>query len=653
MMIAGLCFALFYGPSLPLALFLLSCLYISRLKAEVATVSGQLQKAESDEKQLRQELQTAKEEKAALETGLKAVLAACPDFFGVYSPTTLVPPSFAFKDLSSTSSTYWTDRLDPQDYAEFHQKAQLAASGEVVTMRIRLQRPTAHILPLSPLLEAVQEDKEAMMEVDMRPVVWGGPAVLIHMKPMHKDASVLDFMKMFNHEFRTPLNIIIGLSDLMMSDLQGDRETFMKRQRLLRLCASVLLAIINGLIHQCELTWKLPTGLKHTAFHLAKEMDSIVLTIKDKLLLRGNSLELCIETELPEVLWGNVFHLRRFLCYLLATCSNFTTHDKLVLKVRFTPKREMCTVDCELEAHCPALCSFAEFHSVLELLSDSEGLESEQYTARLQQADRQSLLHLSVAREMARLLFGDLVVVECDHLMLRFGMTFSLRKDFVLKRKGQMALDEEEFISMDSPMYAKEVSETEDLGDLTPSPAHHYITHYFSDAAIGFSFPSESRASRRSYTCPNRQLSFGQLPFNSGDITDVSDSPGHDCDPRQVTALVADDVPSNAFVLRDMLKHLGVSCALVSNGVEAVDFVVSRKLDVIFMDCEMPVMGGLEATKVIRGMRITVPIVAVTANGPEQAAGCKAAGMNYFISKPVRMSVLASLLEQLHLLKPM
>ena len=584
-----------------------------------------------------------------METGLKAVLAACPDFFCVYSTTTLLASSQALKDLSPTSSTYWTDRLDSRDYAEFHQKAQLALSGEIVTMQVKLQRPVTQILPLSPLLEATQEDKEVMMEVDMRPVAWGGPAVLIHMKPVHKEANVLDFMKMFNHEFRTPLNIIIGLSDLMMSDLQGDREAFVKRQRLLRLCASVLLAIINGLIHQCELTWKLPTGLSHSAFNPARELDTIAFTSKDKLLLRGNTLQLSIETDLPETLWGNVFHLRRFLCYLLATCSNFTTHDKLVLRVRSSSQKEQCTVECELEAHCPALCSFAEFHSVLELLSDSEGLESEQYTARLQQADRQSLLHLSVAREMVRLLFGDLVVVESDQLVLKFRMLFSVRRDYVLKRKGQMALDKEEFISMDSPSYAKEVSETDGLGDFTPSP-HHLVTHYFSDAAIAFSHPSYSHTARRSHTCPGHHLFFGQLPFNSGDVTDVSDSPGHDFHPKVVTALVADDVPSNACVLRDMLKHLGVTCALVSNGEEAVNFVRYCRPDVIFMDCEMPVMGGLEATQVIRKMRVTVPIVAVTANGPEQAADCKAAGMNHFISKPVRMAVLAALLEQLHLL---
>jgi CheY-like chemotaxis protein len=463
--------------------------------------------------------------------------------------------------------------------------------------------------------------------------------------------SVFDLMKMFNHEFRTPLNIIIGLSDLMTRDMQSSREVFVKRQRLLRLCASVMLAIITCIVHQCELTWKLPTSLNHTGFHPIEEVENIVRTTNEKLQIRGNALELYIETDMPEVVWGNLYHFRRVLCFIIATCSNMTTHDKIALRVRSIQNCEKCTLDWELEAHCSPVQSFAEFHSILELLSDTEDLDSEDYIAMLQQADRQSLLNLSVAREMAKLLFGDLMIVESDHLALKFCMSFSMRRNYVLKRRGLIAPDDEEFLSMSLPTFEEEASETEGLGDVTPAnPAHHYITHYFSEAAIGLSFPSDpSRVARRSHTYPSRQLFFGQLPFNFGDTTEVADSPGHDPDTRQVTALVADDVPSNALVLRDMLKHLGVTSAIVSNGEEAVDFVRNCVPDVIFMDCEMPVMGGLEATRLIRELRVTIPIVAVTANGPEHAPDCRAAGMNHFISKPVRMTVLSALLEQLHL----
>jgi hypothetical protein len=71
----------------------------------------------------------------------------------------------------------------------------------------------------------------------------------------------------------------------------------------------------------------------------------------------------------------------------------------------------------------------------------------------------------------------------------------------------------------------------------------------------------------------------------------------------------------------------------------------------VLMDIQMPVMNGLEATKVIRGLNVpsaqTVPIIAMTANSfKEDTEAAMAAGMNYFIPKPIDINVLYSALAQ-------
>ncbi len=103
--------------------------------------------------------------------------------------------------------------------------------------------------------------------------------------------------------------------------------------------------------------------------------------------------------------------------------------------------------------------------------------------------------------------------------------------------------------------------------------------------------------------------------------------------------LIADDVFANQFLLASMLEELSVGFKTVSNGKEVLDELPNDKYDIIFMDIEMPVMNGLEATRKIRALEDPViskiPIVAMTANAFESdIQATKEAGMNAHVTKP-------------------
>jgi CheY-like chemotaxis protein len=112
---------------------------------------------------------------------------------------------------------------------------------------------------------------------------------------------------------------------------------------------------------------------------------------------------------------------------------------------------------------------------------------------------------------------------------------------------------------------------------------------------------------------------------------------------------MAEDLPMNQQIIAQMLESVGYEIITVADGASAVDVVRREPIDLILMDIEMPLMGGLEATSAIRalGAAGAVPIVAMTANqGPEQLAACRAAGMDAYICKPVNRQDLISTIRR-------
>ncbi len=114
--------------------------------------------------------------------------------------------------------------------------------------------------------------------------------------------------------------------------------------------------------------------------------------------------------------------------------------------------------------------------------------------------------------------------------------------------------------------------------------------------------------------------------------------------------LLVEDNPINQRVAIHMVERLGGEVTLATNGAEAIRHVSDARFDLILMDCQMPVMDGLEATRRIRRMphgRL-VPVVALTADAViGQRDRCLRAGMNDYLSKPLRMADLERTLVDL------
>ncbi|MGF1727588.1 response regulator [Photobacterium nomapromontoriensis] len=118
----------------------------------------------------------------------------------------------------------------------------------------------------------------------------------------------------------------------------------------------------------------------------------------------------------------------------------------------------------------------------------------------------------------------------------------------------------------------------------------------------------------------------------------------------KLRVLVVEDTVINQKVAKMMLEKLGVDVVIAENGQLAVQAYHDHTFDLIFMDCQMPVLDGFEATKVIRQIEPSdkrIPIVALTANVVmEEKQKCLDAGMDDFVSKPVSQQTLKTALHQ-------
>ena len=111
--------------------------------------------------------------------------------------------------------------------------------------------------------------------------------------------------------------------------------------------------------------------------------------------------------------------------------------------------------------------------------------------------------------------------------------------------------------------------------------------------------------------------------------------------------LLAEDSQINLSLFKIILERVGLQVDLAADGQQAVEMACAQKYDLILMDVQMPVLDGLEASRLLRMKGLTTPVIALTAHAANHdRKSCLEAGCDGFLAKPLNQGTLLATVQQ-------
>lgn len=500
------------------------------------------------------------------------------------------------------------------------------------------------------------------------------------------------FISVVSHEMRTPLNAIIGMSDLL-------RESSLTREQAdMVQTMSASSRILLGLVEDVLDFSKIESGklnIEHTDFDVHALINSTCRIIQSQAEGKGLELQISIMPEVPPALRGDPHHLRQVLINLVGNAVKFTEQGSVIVHVSLLEEFED-----------GVKLKFSVRDTGIGISQEAQDRIFESFVQADQSTTRRfggTGLGTTIAKQLVELMGGRMGLESAVGLGSTFWFELQFQKqpdatgelaagelkDVRIVLIGFPSEEERALVEMlqswqANPLTVGSPEEALARANGDSAGSWHSMLVYSASAAAGrrvaellqnirvplvlcadsrFWLDEEPRSGSgftSALTLPiQKRMLFNVLhsvaaveeQSASSSVVQLRDYFKQRSHAQQYRIVVADDSATNRQVIGKILERGGHTVTLLEDGEDALDVLESAQFDLVILDRNMPGMGGIETLRALRLMNLgqgKLPVIILSADvTAETREDCMAAGADAFLPKPVEAVRLLDVVSEL------